>query len=70
MAANDAEATAAAEIPDPAKCFATARKLRTLPVSKTALLPVGIAALLPMVAVGATQLPFRELLKIAKGLLL
>lgn len=66
----DAEAVAAADIPDPAKAFAAAGKLRTFPLRKTALLPVGIAALLPMVAVGATQLPLRDLLKVAKGLLL
>jgi hypothetical protein len=32
--------------------------------------PVAAAALLPFVAAGATQLPVRELLKIAKGLML
>ena len=70
VAAQDAEPTAGADIADPARCFAAASKLRTFPLRKTALLPVGIAALLPMVAVGATQLPLRELLKVAKGLLL
>jgi hypothetical protein len=55
---------------DPAKTFATVRKLGTLPVTKAALLPLGIAAILPLLAVGATQLPFRELLKVAKLLLL
>jgi hypothetical protein len=55
---------------DPAKTFATVRKLGTLPVTKAALLPLGIAALLPLLAVGATQMPFKELLKVAKLLLL
>jgi hypothetical protein len=55
---------------DPAKTFATVRKLGTLPVTKAALLPLGIAAVLPLLAVGATQLPFKELLKVAKLLLL
>jgi hypothetical protein len=55
---------------DPAKTFAAARKLGTLPVTKAALLPLGIAAILPLLAVGATQLPFKELLKTAKLLLL
>jgi hypothetical protein len=32
--------------------------------------PVAAAALLPLVAAGATQLPVRELLKITRGLLL
>ncbi len=70
MATQDAEPSAAADIADPAKCFAAAGKLRTFPLRKATLLPVGIAALLPLVAVGATQLPIRELLKIARGLLL
>jgi hypothetical protein len=55
---------------DPTKTYAQVRKLGTLPVTKAALLPLGIAAILPMLAVGATQLPFRELLKTAKLLLL
>ena len=55
---------------DPAKTYAQVRKLGTLPVTKSALLPLGIAAVLPLLAVGATQLPFKELLKVAKMLLL
>jgi hypothetical protein len=39
-------------------------------VTKAGLLPLGIAAILPLLAVGATQLPFKELLKVAKLLLL
>jgi hypothetical protein len=69
-AAGDAEATAAADIPDTAKLYAAARKLSTFLVSRAAILPVAAAALLPLVAAGATQLPVRELLKIARGLLL
>ncbi|MFO1049205.1 MAG: hypothetical protein U1E52_15070 [Geminicoccaceae bacterium] len=55
---------------DPAKLFAQVRKLGTLPITKSSLLPLGIAAVLPLLAVGATQLPFKELLKSAKLLLL
>ena len=55
---------------DPTRTYAQVRKLGTLPVTKAALLPLGIAAVLPMLAVGATQLPFKELLKVAKLLLL
>jgi hypothetical protein len=69
-AAGDAEATAAADIPDTAKLYAAARKLSTFLVSRAAIVPVAAAALLPLVAAGATQLPVRELLKIARGLLL
>lgn len=55
---------------DPAKTYAAVRKLGTLPVTKAGLLPLGIAAVVPLIAVGATQLPFKELLKVAKMLLL
>jgi hypothetical protein len=70
VAAPDAEAAAASEWPDASKTFASAQKLSTLLISRTAILPVAAAALLPLVAAGATQLPVRELLKIARGLLL
>jgi hypothetical protein len=69
-APTDAEAAAASDLPDPSKLYATAKKLSTLLVSRSAIVPVAAAALLPLVAAGATQLPFRELLKIAKGLIL
>jgi hypothetical protein len=69
-AADDADATAAPEVPDASKLYATARKLSTFLISRAAIVPVGAAALLPLIAAGATQLPFRELLKIARGLLL
>ena len=55
---------------EPAKTYAAVRKLGTLPVTKAGLLPLGIAAVVPLIAVGATQLPFKELLKVAKMLLL
>ncbi len=71
VAAPDAgETTEAAEVPDPTKVYPTLRKLGTLPVTRTALLPIGLAALVPLIAVGMSQLPFKELLKIARGLLL
>lgn len=69
-AADDADATATEEIPDGGKFYAAAKKLSTLLVSRSAIVPVAAAALLPLIAAGATQLPFRELFKVAKGLLL
>jgi hypothetical protein len=69
-AAADAEAAAAADLPDASKLYAAARKLSTYLISRAAIGPVSAAAVLPLVAAGATQLPFRELLKIARGLLL
>ena len=61
---------AAEEIPDPSKVFATARKLSVFLFSRSALLPISAAALLPLVAAGATQLPIKELFKVMKRLLL
>ncbi len=69
-AAADADASAAGDLPDTAKLYAAAQKLSTYLISRAAILPVAGAALLPLVAAGATQLPVKELLKIAKGLLL
>ena len=69
-AASDAEITASGDVPDPSKLYAAARKLSTYLISRAAIVPVAAATLLPLVAAGATQLPVRELLKIARGLLL
>jgi hypothetical protein len=69
-AAGDAEATASGDIPDPSKLHAAAKKLSTFLISRSAIVPVAAAALLPLVAAGAIQLPVRELLKIAKSLIL
>jgi hypothetical protein len=55
---------------DATKVDEAARKLSTLAFSRSAVVPLGFSALLPLVAVGATQLPFKELFKAAKGLLL
>lgn len=67
-AAPDAEPPPAGG--DPSKTYLAVRKLGSLPVTKASLLPLGIAAVVPLIAVGATQLPFKELLKVAKMLLL
>jgi hypothetical protein len=69
-ASGDAEATPSGDIPDPSKLYAAAKKLSTFLISRSAIVPVAAAALVPLVAAGATQLPIRELLKIARGLLL
>jgi hypothetical protein len=55
---------------DAVKIDEAAKKLSSLPFSRSAIVPLGAAALLPLVLVGATQLPFKELFKAAKGLLL
>ena len=69
-AADDADTAAPGDIPDAAKLYAAAGKLSTFLISRAAIVPVAAAALLPLVAAGATQLPIRELLKIARSLLL
>jgi len=69
-AAEDADSSAASDIPDPSKTFEVVKKLSTSVFSRAALLPVSAAALLPLLAAGATQLPFKELLKVVKRLLL
>jgi hypothetical protein len=69
-AAEDAESVAAEEVPDPAKLYESAGKLSGLLVSRSGLLPVSAAALLPLVIAGATQLPVKEILTIMKRLLL
>jgi len=69
-ATEDAEPTPAADIPDPSKQYAAAKKLSTLLISRTALLPVSAAAVVPLMIAGATQLPIKELFKVVKRLLL
>ena len=69
-APEDAEKAAGQDIPDPSKAFATNQKLSVFLFSRTALLPISAAALLPLVAAGATIMPIKELFKIMKRLLL
>ena len=69
-ASKDSAEETTTDIPDPVKAYTAARKLSGLIVSRTALLPLSLAALLPLVAAGTTQLPLKEVLKVMKGLLL
>lgn len=69
-APDGADADAAEDVADPSKAFATTKKLSTILFSRTALLPVASAALLPLVAAGATQLPVKELIGVVKRILL
>ena len=70
VASEDAEAEGAADEPDASKIYLSAQKLATTLIRRTALLPLSAAALLPLIAAGATQLPFKEVLGVAKRLLL
>ncbi len=57
-------------VADPSKVLVSVRKLSVFLLNREGLLPVSAAALLPLVAAGATQLPFKEILKVLKRLLL
>lgn len=67
---DDAETVDVGDVPNPSNTYAAAKKLGTLPFSREALVPVAAAALAPLVLAGSARLPFAELLKIAKKLLL
>lgn len=70
VAGEDSAKDTTEDVPDPVKAFTAARKLSSMIVSRDTLLPLSAAALLPLVAAGATQLPFKELIKVVKRLLL
>lgn len=57
-------------MPDPTQIYESAGKLSGLLVTRSGLLPVSAAALLPLVIAGATKLPIKEILMIMKRLLL
>jgi hypothetical protein len=65
-----AEAAGSDEVPDPSRQFDTARKLSVLLVSRSALIPVCAAALIPLAVAGITRLPYKEMLSVLKHLLL
>lgn len=69
-ASEDSDTATTGDIPDPAKAYAATRKLSGMLVSRTVLLPLSAAALLPLVAAGTTQLPLKDILKVMKRLLL
>ncbi|MEK1888768.1 MAG: hypothetical protein AAAB35_14600 [Phyllobacterium sp.] len=58
------------ELGDPAKFYDAAKKLSPMLVTRTTLVPVSAAALLPFVAIALTQLPIKELTPVLKRLLL
>jgi hypothetical protein len=69
VATDPAEAEEQHDIADPAKQFEASQKMSTVLIDRSTLLPVCAAALLPLVAAGATQIPYKELLPILKKLL-
>ncbi len=69
-AASADEAQQADDIADPSKQFETTRKLSAMLLSRSAVVPVAAAALLPIAAAGATILPYKEVFSVLKKLLL
>lgn len=55
---------------DPAKHYDASRKLGTILLSRAAIVPVGLAALLPFAIAGSTILPYKEVFSTLKKLLL
>lgn len=71
IAANSAsEAEEVQDIADPAKQYDATKKLSALLLTRSALLPVSAAALLPFAVLAATKVPFKEVLSLVKKLLL
>ncbi len=54
---------------DPAAQYAIARKLSVFLLSRTSLVPIGMAALVPFALAGATKLPYKEVFALVKKLL-
>jgi len=71
IAAPDTEeAEKQTEVGDPSKTFDAARKMSVYLFNRSALVPVAGAAILPLAAAGLTMLPYKDILSIAKKLLL
>lgn len=70
FAAGSAEVEQGPDVADPSKQFETTRKMSTLLLDRSAVLPVSVAALLPFVLLAATKVPLKEALSLAKKLLL
>ncbi|MDE4552973.1 hypothetical protein [Sinorhizobium meliloti] len=58
------------DIPDPSKLYEATQKLKTVLVSREAVVPVAAAALIPFAVAGATKLPYKEVFSVMKKLLL
>ena len=64
------DAGKSADIADPTKLYDTAQKLSSFLVNREALVPIAAAALIPLIVAGAAKLPIKELIGVAKHLLL
>jgi hypothetical protein len=70
MANSEAEAQETEEADDPSKQYTAVSKQSTMLLSRSALVPVGLAALLPFAIVAATVLPLKEIWSVVKKVLL
>jgi hypothetical protein len=69
-ASSEAEAQETEDVDDPSKQYATVGKQSTMLLSRSTLVPVGLAALLPFAIVAATVLPLKEIWSVVKKILL
>ena len=67
---GDSEAEPDGDFADPSKLYDANAKLSTMLISKTAVLPVAAAALVPFAIIAATTLPYKEVFSVLKKLLL
>ena len=67
--ASDDEISAGKAVTDSGVIFKAARNLSTVLIQRSSLLPVSAAAVLPLFAAGATQLPLKDLVSILRKLL-
>lgn len=68
--ASASEADQVADVADPTKQYELTRKLSTTLLSRSTVLPVSAAALLPFAIVASTKVPFKEVVSLVKKLLL
>ncbi|MEW9808507.1 hypothetical protein ABUE31_21155 [Mesorhizobium sp. ZMM04-5] len=66
----DSGSEAEEDVPDPTKVFETTRKLSSLLVTRSAIVPVTAAALIPFAIAGAAWLPYKEVFSVLKKLVL
>jgi hypothetical protein len=69
-AADPLGAPDASSLADLSASYQIIQEMRPVPVTKQSIVPLVLAALLPFVAVAATQAPFKQILGAVKGLLL
>jgi hypothetical protein len=70
ISSDPQEAEQAVEAADLSKQYDQTRKLSTMLVNRSALLPVAAAALIPFAVAGAARLPYKEVFSVLKKLLL